>query len=523
DKVQQLLIWRGDKSVAPHLEKLAHDSDDPLARLHALCTLDGLGALAPGLVERALTDPDPGVRENALRLAETRGTPAVVAAATQLVADPQPKVVLQLACTLGAWKDETAGRALGALLALHHRDRYILAAVMSSAVPHLRAVAKAAAQNTEAAAALTEPLLDLALALGDRDALAILIEPLVSESQREISFAQIERFAGLLDILARRSRSLAELTKGTDRLAHQLLATGQLFVAARKFGADASLPALQQITALSVVAHDPGGRTGALPMITHFLAPQHPPDAQRAAIRTLAATEDDTVPALFFGAWKALAPELRMTAIDQLLSRDRWALALLAEIGQGRLPANMVDASRRERLSKHPTVDVRAAAKRIFTSEPSADRAKTFSEFGPALTLKGDAARGAAIYAQRCASCHRRGEIGQEIGPDLRSVVAHEPARLLAAILDPSADVQPGYHAYHCRLASGEQLYGIIASETATNITIRLADATTRNILRNEIATLESANLSFMPQGLEAGMTAQEMADLITLLRTPLP
>lgn len=524
DKVQQLLVWRGETSVAPHLEKLARESRNPLTRLQALCTLDGLDALSPALVERALSDEHPGVRENALRLAETRGTAAVIAAAAKLAADRHPKILLQLACTLGAWKDDVAGRTLGELAAAHYRDRYVLAAAMSSAVPHLGALVEAAARaGGEALAALTEPLLHLALALDDRDAIARLVAPLLPKSDGEVSFAQIEGFAQLLEALARRNSSISELTTGNDALASQLQSAGRVFAAARKFGEDPDRPPAERITALSVLARDAARRTEALPRIARFLSAKTPPDAQRAAIRTLAATDDDAVPALLFGSWKALAPELRLVALDQLLSRERWSIALLAGIERGEFPASAVDAARRERLTKHPTAEVRAAAKRTFTNAPSADRAKTFSEFSPALTLKGDATRGAAIYAQRCATCHRRGDIGQDIGPDLRSVVAHEPPRLLAAILDPSADVQPGYHAYHCRLASGEELYGIIATETATSITLKLADATTRNVLRNEIASLESANLSFMPQGLEAGLTPQEMADLITLLRTPIP
>ena len=90
---------------------------------------------------------------------------------------------------------------------------------------------------------------------------------------------------------------------------------------------------------------------------------------------------------------------------------------------------------------------------------------------------------------------------------------------MLANILDPSADVQPGFHAYHCRLADGTELYGLIAAETGNSITFKLADATTRVVLRTDIAELRGANVSLMPEGLEAGLSHQDMADLIQLLR----
>ena len=55
DTAQKLLVLRRDLSVVPALEKLASgDSADPRPRLHALWTLDGLGALDDKLILRAL-------------------------------------------------------------------------------------------------------------------------------------------------------------------------------------------------------------------------------------------------------------------------------------------------------------------------------------------------------------------------------------------------------------------------------------------------------------------------------------
>jgi putative heme-binding domain-containing protein len=79
--------------------------------------------------------------------------------------------------------------------------------------------------------------------------------------------------------------------------------------------------------------------------------------------------------------------------------------------------------------------------------------------------------------------------------------------------------VQPGYHAYECHLGDGTEITGLIASETATSITFRLADGTTRAVLRRDIASLQGTRASLMPTGLEAGLQAQDLADLIGFLR----
>src|SRR5207244_5259370 len=71
DTAQQTLLWRNDKAAVPALEKMARSSPRPLARLHALCTLDGHGALEQALLEDALTDENAGVVRQAIRLCET--------------------------------------------------------------------------------------------------------------------------------------------------------------------------------------------------------------------------------------------------------------------------------------------------------------------------------------------------------------------------------------------------------------------------------------------------------------------
>jgi mono/diheme cytochrome c family protein len=102
DTAQKLLVLRRDLSVVPALETMAsQDSTDPRPRLHALWTLDGLGALKDKLVLRALKDKDPQVRMAGLRLADSRvsaktavGAPLAVAMRGALK-DADPSVTIQ--------------------------------------------------------------------------------------------------------------------------------------------------------------------------------------------------------------------------------------------------------------------------------------------------------------------------------------------------------------------------------------------------------------------------------------------
>ena len=102
DLAQQMLLWRKDRAAWPLLVKLAATAERPLTRLHALCTLDGLQALESGVLLKGLADSHPGVRRHAVRLCEGRLTDTSLGAGLlKLVEDPDLRVRLQLACTLG--------------------------------------------------------------------------------------------------------------------------------------------------------------------------------------------------------------------------------------------------------------------------------------------------------------------------------------------------------------------------------------------------------------------------------------
>ncbi|MBT5910402.1 MAG: hypothetical protein HOH25_11420, partial [Opitutae bacterium] len=59
-----------------------------------------------------------------------------------------------------------------------------------------------------------------------------------------------------------------------------------------------------------------------------------------------------------------------------------------------------------------------------------------------------------------------------------------------------------------------------VLSETSNNLVVRLLDGSDRQLLRREIKTLRNSGLSLMPEGLEAGMNHQELADLIRFVQT---
>jgi mono/diheme cytochrome c family protein len=98
DTAQKLLVLRQDRSVVPALRAMARTHPDHLARMHALWTLEGLGALDAGLIREKLKDADPNVRTAAIRASETLYKAGDKSLRTDIVAmakDPDIGVSLQ--------------------------------------------------------------------------------------------------------------------------------------------------------------------------------------------------------------------------------------------------------------------------------------------------------------------------------------------------------------------------------------------------------------------------------------------
>lgn len=519
DQAHQRILWRPTAAVVPRLEALAREGVDPRTRVQALSVLDGLGMLSPTAVVLALADESSGVRENALRLAERRPAPYIVAAATALVGDPDAKVRLQLAFTLGEWTEPAAGAALARLLVREAGDPFLRAAGLSSALPHLSAVSAAVvATGRDAWEGLGFPLLEIALGVGNDEVTAALLEPRLASGEGVAALTTAERF---LDMLARRELRPEALRGARPVLGKVFTRLDALLAVARaQLDPDVTIPEGRR-EAMALAARDEAHRAEIVPRLVAWLDPRRDPGLRAAAVTALRNTGDDGVPARLLAAWSSASPATREMLLDAWLSREAWVVAFLQAAGRGELGAFSLDPTRRSRLARHPAARVREMLAALPDTRGTANRADVVARFRPALALTGDARRGAGVYARQCLQCHAREGRGNEVGPDLRSVVEHPAEKLLVNILDPSADVQPGYSPYHTRLTDGTEFDGLVVAETGTSLTLKLADGSTRVLRRADLAECRGANVSLMPEGLEAEWQAQDLADLIAFLHDP--
>ncbi len=221
--------------------------------------------------------------------------------------------------------------------------------------------------------------------------------------------------------------------------------------------------------------------------------------------------------------WKGYSPALRLQVFDALLLRDDRALALLDALERKKVQASELDAVRRQRLLDHKDGRIRGRAARVLADAVAPDRQKVVDAYQPVLKLQGDTARGGKVFARACATCHRLGDVGHVVGPDLASVGDKSPQGLLISVFDPNRVVEARYINYLAYMKNGQTFAGVVASETGNSVTLTEPDGKQPVLLRTNLEELISTGKSLMPDGLEKDLTHQDMADLIAVIRGSAP
>ena len=116
-------------------------------------------------------------------------------------------------------------------------------------------------------------------------------------------------------------------------------------------------------------------------------------------------------------------------------------------------------------------------------------------------------------------SCHKYGEEGVLVGPDLTGVRNQPADALLLHIVVPDYEVYPGYASYEVETNDDRVLSGLLTAETDSSIRLKMAQGIEETISRNDILSIRSTSLSLMPQGLEQTMSEEELAGLIAFLK----
>jgi putative heme-binding domain-containing protein len=210
---------------------------------------------------------------------------------------------------------------------------------------------------------------------------------------------------------------------------------------------------------------------------------------------------------------------MRREVTEALLRQPDRIRTLLNAVEAGRVRPGDIDAQRSRQLLNHRLPDIRKQAQTLLRNNLPADRRKVLDTYRAALKLKGDPQRGREVFRKNCATCHRVAGIGVDVGPDIADSRTRTLEALLVDIVNPNAAIDSNYVNYTIVTRDGKTLTGLIATETASSITLKRAENQTETVLRQDIDQIQSSGVSLMPEGLEQNIPLQEMADLIDFLK----
>jgi putative membrane-bound dehydrogenase-like protein len=542
---QRLLVDRQSAGAVQPLIQLFQDSDSGAARVQALWTLEGLGKLDDGLVEKALEDPEPGVRENGVRLAESRlsDSPRLAEALVKLSDDPDPRLRFQLLCTLGPVESSPARAAREKLLERNIEDRWFQVAALSSASdggPRMfrMAVSRLTGSRTDGRADFFRQVSSVVGARQRSAEIQQVIQTVARASGSEAGWWRLAALEGLAEGIERRGGELIKgeaaknlllkLSEGDDTSVRRA-SLSLLEVTGLPAGASAALA--RATAAAGNREADPDRRADAVgllaladpaahePLLKSLVNPQEPEALQAAAVRAIGKIPGDGIGTYLVEQWRGMTSSVRNEAVDALLRDPGRTRMLVKAIENDQVQPWALQFGQRLGLLMNKDEQIRENSRKLLMQQPE-ERERVVDQYEEGLAMSGDAARGREVFDNACSKCHKFNGAGKEVGPDLGEVRNRPREVLLADILMPNQTISQGYEAYVVETANAGTVEGVMGPQTSTTITLRQEEGKEQVIRRQDITGFYAANLSAMPEDLEEQVDVQQMNDLLEYLKT---
>lgn len=213
-------------------------------------------------------------------------------------------------------------------------------------------------------------------------------------------------------------------------------------------------------------------------------------------------------------------PALRKVAVLALAKTRAGADALLKLAKDDKLAAD-VKLAAGTALNQARWSDIKDQARQILPP-PQGRNAQPLPPPSDLANRKGDSDRGAKVFASAeaaCSTCHQVNGQGTDFGPKLSEIgtkLAKEA--LYESILDPSAGISFGYEAWQIQLKNGEEVFGLIVSETGDELAVKAQTSVVTRLTKSEISKRDRMTASIMPAGLQQNLSLQELVDLVEYL-----
>jgi putative membrane-bound dehydrogenase-like protein len=166
-----------------------------------------------------------------------------------------------------------------------------------------------------------------------------------------------------------------------------------------------------------------------------------------------------------------------------------------------------------DEIFKNPEQEIRTLASEYFI-KPGGKKLSSSN----ILRLKGDITKGKENFDNKCTTCHKIEDTGNDIGPKLATVgEKFDKTALLDAILNPSAAIAFGYEPVMIKTKKGQTFYGFLLSEGVTTV-IKDMSGNQQVIISKDIQSKQQMQTSMMPDANALGLNEQDLANITSYL-----
>lgn len=213
------------------------------------------------------------------------------------------------------------------------------------------------------------------------------------------------------------------------------------------------------------------------------------------------------------------------TDSDSSIRDDRVRRAMALAIDQARTQAteNALPAETLSKLANVPDPLISSLFEAFLPPGQRQRRLGPGATYSEIADISGKPAAGETWFfdqnKSQCVKCHRVGERGGQVGPDLLHVGKKlSSSQLFESLVDPSRVIEPKYQSHTLLLTDGKVITGLLDQESEKQLTLINAQGEKIVVDVADIETRKLDTKSIMPTGLGNELTAQQAADLIAYL-----
>jgi putative heme-binding domain-containing protein len=239
----------------------------------------------------------------------------------------------------------------------------------------------------------------------------------------------------------------------------------------------------------------------------------------------LEAFDEPAIGTKVLAAYPSFSPAVKKRAVQTLLARPAWTLAMLQQFDKGTFPKTDFTIDQAKVAVKLEDKAVTAAVEKHFgklAPATAGEKQARITWLNAQLSREkpGDLVKGKALFTKHCAACHQLHGEGGKVGPDLTTADRKNRGYLLANIVDPSGYIRPEYVVQNVTTVDDRKLSGI-ATEAGGMITLTTYvndKPETTVIAKADIDTMVPSSVSLMPEKALDTLSYGEIADLFAYL-----